>query len=585
MTSSTQPTFSYAAAIREAVRIRSSVSSQDDGALDMIYVDIIRPAETAGELKVPAIMLPSGYFAAAGRTRQSETKPPPGRPIDFFPHFYDNYFVARGYAVALVDVTGTRGSTGCPDIIGPGEVEGLAAVVEWLAGKGHAVDLGGNEVDATWSTGRTGVIGKSWDGTIPNRMATLDVTGLATIVPIAAVSELHEDFWYNGARYGGTPMAYSDPHRSTPEELVTQVRDLFRAEQDDPDPQTDFWEGRSALRRAGDVRTSVFIVHGRNDYNVTPNQYARWWAALGEHDVPRKLWLSLAAHEDPFDFRRDEWLRTLHRWFDHWLHGVENGIMDEPPVDVEHQPGQWATHDAWPDPRAAAVTMQPVATGSARDTAAGRLRVHTPGSAVQPMSFRAGYTGIDQMARDPHSSLPHRLVFVTDELSEPIRLSGWTHIDLTIRSAEDVTLTAMLVDYGRDTYIHWEVGGGIRDLETVTPIGQGSDGDGGVYRDVALRTHVTDFQVVTRGWANAGFLLGDAIDAPDGGPHELSFELEPDDHVFRAGHRIGLVIGGADADMLWKVDQDVRVQVDVAATRIHVPFVGGTQALRSALGE
>ena len=38
-------------------------------------------------------------------------------------------------------------------------------------------------------------------------------------------------------------------------------------------------------------------------------------------------------HIDPFDFRRAEWVSTLHRWFDYWLQGVETRIMNEPEVD------------------------------------------------------------------------------------------------------------------------------------------------------------------------------------------------------------------------------------------------------------
>ena len=53
---------------------------------------------------------------------------------------------------------------------------------------------------------------------------------------------------------------------------------------------------------------------------------------------------------DPFDFRREEWVDTLHRWFDHWLLGVDNGIMDEPQVDIEMAKDTFATFADWPVP-------------------------------------------------------------------------------------------------------------------------------------------------------------------------------------------------------------------------------------------
>ena len=55
----------------------------------------------------------------------------------------------------------------------------------------------------------------------------------------------------------------------------------------------------------------------------------------GAAGVERKIWLSQTGHVDPFDFRREDWVRTLHRWFDHELYGLDNGIMDEPAVDFQ----------------------------------------------------------------------------------------------------------------------------------------------------------------------------------------------------------------------------------------------------------
>ena len=60
-----------------------------------------------------------------------------------------------------------------------------------------------------------------------------------------------------------------------------------------------------------------------------------WWDGLKANGTPRKLWLLRAGHTDPFDSRRALWVDTLHRWFDHWLLDVDNGIEDEPAVTVE----------------------------------------------------------------------------------------------------------------------------------------------------------------------------------------------------------------------------------------------------------
>jgi len=51
------------------------------------------------------------------------------------------------------------------------------------------------------------------------------------------------------------------------------------------------------------------------------------------------------------------------RWWDYWLKGIDNGIMDEPPMRVwmedyvppaplyEYRPGRWVAEEEWPSPR------------------------------------------------------------------------------------------------------------------------------------------------------------------------------------------------------------------------------------------
>ena len=97
----------------------------------------------------------------------------------------------------------------------------------------------------------------------------------------------------------------------------------------------DFWAVRDYLKDLDKVKASVFITHGIQDENVRADHFSKWWYGLKERNVPRKLWIMRQGHVDPFDGRRAVWVDTIHRWFDYWLHGVPNGIMSEPPVDIE----------------------------------------------------------------------------------------------------------------------------------------------------------------------------------------------------------------------------------------------------------
>ena len=44
------------------------------------------------------------------------------------------------------------------------------------------------------------------------------------------------------------------------------------------------------------------------------------------------------------------WVDTLHRWFDHYLYGVNNGIENEPPVTIEDEKDVWKDYAELADP-------------------------------------------------------------------------------------------------------------------------------------------------------------------------------------------------------------------------------------------
>ena len=167
--------------------------------------------------------------------------------------------------------------------------------------------------------------------------------------PISAISD-----WYGYSRQNGVRMSAHYPAG-----LSNTVTDLGRraacaasrtamsaADGDDTGDRNPFWDERNYLAHVDDVQAAVFATHGLQDDNVKLDQLAQWWAGLTANDVPRKLWLLRAGHVDPFDSRRAVWVSTLHRWLDHWLLGVDNGVMGEPQVDIEDAANVWNTPSA-----------------------------------------------------------------------------------------------------------------------------------------------------------------------------------------------------------------------------------------------
>lgn len=583
----TQPVFSYENAVREAVRVPSPVSSETGGEPDMIYVDIIRPAASDHGLEVPTIIIPSPYYHGTGRGRLGELKQPPMAPTEVFPLYYDNYFVPRGYAVALVDLAGTRGSTGCLDE-GAAEVQGAKKVVEWLAGDHVAYDLSGNEVAADWSNGLSGMTGKSWDGTVTNGVAATGVDGLATIVPIAAISSWYNWHFDNGLRFSGhTSFSLTNSIQGSNstmpgwQERCADVRDELAANQNNGDPDSAFWLERNFVKDADQVEASVFVVHGRNDYNVKPVNYGQWWEALAENDVPRKIWLATTAHEKAFDFRRDEWMETIHRWYDHWLHGIDNGIMDEPMAEIDHGVDDWISYETWPGGTNTVLRFgQP---SDSDDPRPGTLGLGAQNLKPKSQSFDWARHNYDTVAADGFEADDQRLVFMTDELTEPVRISGETTVSLRATSAQqEATFAAYLVDYGTATRTNYAASGGIANLATTTCFGEGTELDTGCYPDVERNTRTRAHEVVARGGASATHVTGEDVLEPDES-YRITWDIMTDDWVFDEGHRIGIVIAGADTGIHFVHNTPGNsVEVHLNGSFVQLPVVGGAGAIDRA---
>ena len=493
----TVPVYSYQNAVRESVWVQTSLDNDGDGVPDKVAVDIVRPR---AHVKVPVILEGSPYYACCGRGNESELKEYDANGvITKQPLFYDNYFVPRGYAFVSADLAGTNRSTGCEDVGGPEEVQSAKAVIDWLNGRARATYADGSPAVATgWTNGKTGMIGKSWDGSVANGVAATGVRGLETIVPISAISS-----WYDYQRFNGVLRATDYPEFLS--ELVSgrpadacaaAVARLDQGSDDATGNYNAFWAARNFRPDASKVHASVFIVHGLNDTNVTTTQFAQWWDRLG---VPKKIWLSQMSHVDPFDIRRAAWVDTLHRWFDRWLQGLPNGIDREPRATIETAPGTWVNEPSWP---AAAARPTKVALGDG-DGITGTLGGRSnPGSRTwtdAPDLSEAAATA------NPATSVAGRVAFLSAPLTSGLRISGTPSATLRVRVDKPTTeLTARLVDYGTAARVDYLGGGeGITTLGTQSCWGESTTADDACYHDTAEDVVTADHAVLTRGWQDA----------------------------------------------------------------------------------
>ena len=63
----------------------------------------------------------------------------------------------------------------------------------------------------------------------------------------------------------------------------------------------------------------------------------------------------------------------------------------------------------------------------------------------------------------------------------------------------------------------------------------------------------------------------------------MTFDLQPDDQVIPAGQQIGLMIFSSDRDFTLRPTPGTELTIDLDATSITLPIVGGPEAFAQAL--
>jgi X-Pro dipeptidyl-peptidase len=621
----TTPVFDYTQAVRERVFIPQPGVDQDgNGKMDFVTADIIRPKESGSGVKVPAIIDPSPYYTTVCRGNESQCMADwNGDGVnDRWPLFYDNYFVPRGYAYVLAQMLGTGYTTeGCPNHGGLEDIAGEKSVVDWLNGRTRAykaADVTSQEVVADWHNGSSAMIGKSYDGTLANGVAATGVEGLNTIVPVSAISA-----WYYYSRTGGVrhntnypggslnptvttgpnpPDGVDLPNRRP---LCANLNSFVNGiDGDSHGDVNEFWRDRDYIKDASNIKASVFAIHGFQDDNVRMNHLGLWWDALKANGVPRKLWLLRTGHEDPFEVRRAEWVDTLHRWFDHYLHGVDNGIEDEPAVTIEDQKDVWNNYADWPVPGTAAVNVFLKGTSEA---AAGTLGGSAGGSGTDTLTFTGNNSvGENGYINNPDGAQTNRRVFLSQPLKADVRLSGTARLDLKASlSTQQSNLGVLVVDYSATPFpMVTRQNDGIANTTTRTCWGAWADGtpctigdtctipdetvENACYLEVTKpEVNVTQWRV-TRGGLDSSnrdsLWYQDATPVTIGDEDGFSIPTMPTEHTFNAGHRIGIIVTGHLIGQTSAIEGGPAatngsvVTVDAKSSKMQLPIVGGRQA-------
>ncbi len=557
--------------LRHDLWVETEIDSDEDGKLDRVHVSVTRPRQTESKgLKLPVIYATSPYYAGTGkgkpehlwdphqelgekpkkRKNQPAVKRKGMRPI--ISKSQAKQWAPRGYIVVHSSSPGTGLSQGCPTVGGENEALAPKAVIDWLRGRadGFTTPDGFARVSAGWCNGSVGMIGTSYNGTLPLAAATTGVEGLKAIIPVAPCTSFYHYYRSNGlVRHPGGYVGEDidclyDFIHSGPEELREgcdcEVRDkLFQKQMDRrTGDYNGFWASRDYLNRIDRLDCAVLMAHAFNDWNVVPEHSLRIVEAVRAKGLPCQVYYHQGGHggEPP--------MKQMNRWFTRYLHGVDNGVEKDARAwivregDRRDKPTPYGTY---PHRKAAPVVLHPRGKSPER----GDLRFRVRGEqGTETLVDNYSFSG-EALARAEWTE--HRLIYTTRELKTPIHLSGTPRIKVRLACDRPAAnLSVWLVS------LPW---------------------------NTKPNAKITD-NLITRGWADPQnhASLTDGEPLVPGEFYDVEFDLQPDDQIIPAGQEIGLIIFSSDQDFTLWPKPGTRLTIDLDETSLSLPVVGGEAA-------
>jgi putative CocE/NonD family hydrolase len=274
--------------------------------------------------------------------------------------------VSRGYVHVIADSRGTGYSEGKYDICQIKEQEDGYDLVEWIA-------------QQPWCNGNVGMLGISYFAFIQYLVAAQQPPHLKAIFPHDGWGDMYRDISHHGGIFchGWLPnwqttilevdalpasiSQYSEEELNRRVEkwksnqviqknpwiystllfprFMSLIFDWLINEFDGPY----YWE-RSAYTKWDKIKIPTYLGAEMHAYPVSmhlPGAFSAW-AGI---NAPKKLAIRPTVPEIPFHEFHDEILR----WYDYWLKGIDNGIMDEPPIKIwVRSADEWIYADEWP---------------------------------------------------------------------------------------------------------------------------------------------------------------------------------------------------------------------------------------------
>ena len=457
--------------------------------------------------------------------------------------------VKHGYAVVVVERPGTGASFGRLNPSFEAGAKEVNEILNWIAAQ-------------QWCNGNIGMYGDSWQGQIQFSAAGSGNPHLKAIFPASTWLDNYTGSLYPGGVYnkafgtffewsqrflnssvitpvdrdqGGQLLAEARRERgnATVGEKFTEVFRQYRYRDSTTPEGYKVWLDSMAhppfMDRVKAARVPTYMVAGWYDLFVRD-----MFILYANLSAPKRLLVRPLDHssieKNQFDL---DFGVEAHRWFDYWLKGIDNGMMDEPPIHyyLLGSPAKeaWKSAEAWPLEKVEnkkfyfgpALVPEPPSVPGLSDT----YRVDystTTGPLSRWTAVNWGHKYPNMRTNDAKA-----LTYTSAPLESSVQVNGHPGAHLWLRTgAPDL-----------DVFIY---------LEEVDKEGNSTYVTEGNLRASHRALGNATFENFGLPWHN--HYQTEVKDIPPEEPVELVFDLLPTAFEFSKGKRIRLVIAFADAD-------------------------------------
>jgi predicted acyl esterase len=489
----------------ENIQIREVWIPMADGT--QLAADLYLPSDLKNNERLPVILEYLPYRKDEGRGNR-------------FPLF--SYFVQQGYIVARVDIRGTGRSQGklVDGEYSDGEQIDGEQVIDWLSRQ-------------NFSTGKIAMLGISWGGFNALHMAMRRPPALKTIISLMSTDDIYQDdvHFIDGMMHIDAYEIGQDLTNALPGAPDFVIDENYFKNRFNTDPwllkykkqQTDgpFWNRASLNEDYTQIDIPTFVIGGWYDgyRDFIPRM-------LKNADVPVKALLGPWNHTWPNWASPEpaiEWRQIAVRWLDHWLKGIDTGILKEPALyyyqrdwhrpghDLTTIPGSWKESEVWPETLDTLLYLQQDHQLSATPSSFSDSLVYKPSVGVEASGSVMwwGDWAPDQKGADVYS-----LVYDSPPISDSLEILGFPEVIL--RTSTNAPAA------------NWFVR-----LSDVAPNGMVTQITGAGFNANHIKSAATPIK-----------LLVDST-------YTLKIELHATSWKFQKGHKIRIAINNAQWPMIW----------------------------------